>query len=72
MIKIGGKFPESATPLDALEHAREYVFLSSMLGPHNNRPGYIIEKLSKDPDFARIISELTSEMTQNERPFWKR
>jgi hypothetical protein len=72
MIKIGGKFPETATPLEALEHARDYVFLSSMLGPSNNKPGYVIEKLSRDPDFAEAISKLTSEMTRNERIDWRK
>jgi hypothetical protein len=70
MFKIGEHFDRKVSPLEALEHARFYLHFSSTLGRSNNRPGYVIEKLSRDPEFARAISELTSDMTRNERIDW--
>jgi hypothetical protein len=55
------------TPLEALDHARSYLWLSSMLGPSNNKPGYVISKISCNPMFAKKIAQLTSDMTRNER-----
>ena len=70
MFKIGEHFDREVSPLEALEHARFYVHLSGSLGRSNNKPGYVIEKLSRDPEFARAISGLTSDMTRNERIDW--
>lgn len=67
MFSICGPFHEWLTPLEALEIARASLMLDSMLGPSNNKPGYLIGKLSRYPNFANAISKLTSDMTRNER-----
>lgn len=71
MFKIGEHFDRKISPLEALEHARNYIFLHGTLGRGTNKPGYVIKKLSRDPEFAQAISELTSDMTRNERIDWK-
>jgi hypothetical protein len=55
------------TPLEALEHARSYLWLNSVLGPQNNKPRYVISKIIRSPIFTKKIAQLTTDMTQNER-----
>jgi hypothetical protein len=72
VFKIGERFDRKVSPLEALEHARMYIAWHGTLGKSTDKPGYVIEKLSRDPEFARAISELTSDMTRNERIDWRK